>query len=250
MDNTARNESHYDKAYASNSLIKAMIKIYLSYDQLSKTRRNLTTIKHDLKSSVPLSVLDYGFGHGTFLYRVPRVHQLSGCELSSEAIRNIKRLFAIFNREVTLFRQDEIMVPPYDKKYDLIYCSHVMEHVESDLKLLSVFHACLRDGGKLLLNVPINEVWKDPNHLHEYSPQSMQKKLESSGFAVESIKESDRWTAYILDKEYVSKSMPRAIIRFLRLFLAPLPISLLDRMEKALPEKYRFQQLIVVASKS
>jgi SAM-dependent methyltransferase len=250
MDNTARNESHYDKAYASNSLVKPMIKLYLSYDQLSKTRRNLAALKHDLKSSLPLSVLDFGFGHGAFLYRVPRTHQLSGCELSSEAIRNARRLFAILKREVTLFRQDEIMVPPYNKKYDLICCSHVMEHVENDFQLLSDFHACLRDGGKLLLNVPINEVWKDPNHVREYSRQSMQEKLERSNFAVESIAESDRWTAYILDKEYVSKSVPQVFLRSLRLFLAPLPISMLDRMEKVLPKKYSFQQLIVVASKS
>ena len=149
-----------------------------------------------------------------------------------------------------LFRQDEFDLPTYEKNYDLIYCSHVLEHVESDLKLLAAFHKNLCDGGKLLLNVPINEVWKDPKHVREYSAKSLQQQLEVSGFSIESATEADRWTAYILDKEYVSKSLPKTVIRILRLLLAPLPASLLDRMEKVLEERYRCQQLIVVASKS
>lgn len=250
MDNAARNQTHYDKTYSSRSLTKALIKLYLSYDQLSKTRRNLSIISDDLKSHEPLSVLDYGFGHGTFLYRIPRIHYLSGCELSIEATRNVKRLFALFHREIILIQQDDFLLPSHESKYDLICCSHVLEHVENDLNLLDAFHHSICDGGKLLLNVPINEVWRDPNHVREYSSKSLQKKLERSGFTIESITESDRWTAYILDKEYVSKSLPKAITRFLRLLLAPIPVSLLDRMEKVLLEKYRFQQLIVVASKS
>lgn len=121
---------------------------------------------------------------------------------------------------------------------------------ESHLKLLNDFRMSLHAGEKLLLNVPINVVWKDPNHLREYSAQTLHEKLEKSGFAVEPSTESDRWTTYILDKGYVSRSVPRTFLRFLRLFLAPLPISLLDRMEKVLPDKYRCQQLIVVASRS
>jgi len=50
MGSAARNEHYYDKAYASSNLIKPLIKLYLSYDQLSKTRRNLAAIKNDLKS--------------------------------------------------------------------------------------------------------------------------------------------------------------------------------------------------------
>ena len=250
MGSAARNERHYDKAYASRNLIKALIKLYLSYDQLSKTRRNLAAIKNDLKSPTPLSVLDYGFGHGTFLYRIPKIHEVSGCELSSEAIRNIRRLFTLLRRNIALFRQDEFLLPAYEKKYDLICCSHVLEHVESDLKLLGAFHNNLCDGGRLLLNVPINEVWRDPNHVREYCSESMQQQLVSAGFAIESAIEADRWTAFILDHEYVSRSLPKPVIRALRLFLAPLPISLQDGLEKVLPERYRFQQLIVVARKS
>ena len=250
MGNAASNESHYDKAYASSNLIKALFKLHLSYDQLSKTRRNLTAINNILKTPSPLSILDYGFGHGTFLYRVPRIHEVSGCELSSQAIRNIGRLFKILRRDIALFRQEEFLLPVYQKKYDLIYCSHVLEHVEGDRDLLTAFHNNLCEHGRLLLNVQINEVWRDPKHVREYCSVSTQQQLESAGFVIESAIEADRWTAYILDKEYVSRSLPRPLIRVLRLFLAPLSISLLDGLERMLPDKYRFQQLVVVARKS
>ena len=241
MTNSFRNERYYDKAYASNSLIKALIKLHLSYDQLSKTRRNIVAIKNRLKSSVPLSVLDFGFGHGTFLYRVPRIHKVAGYELSSEAIRNIKRLFVFFRRDIEIYHQDELFIPSNENKFDLIYCSHVLEHIDNDLRLLSDFHKCLKDDGTLLLNVPVNEVWKDPNHVHEYCSETIGLKLQNTGFAIESTQESDKWTAYILDKEYVSRSVPKIVFRAFRLFLVLLPIALLDFLEKVLSAKYRFQ---------
>jgi 2-polyprenyl-3-methyl-5-hydroxy-6-metoxy-1,4-benzoquinol methylase len=250
MGNAARNEQHYDKAYSSNSLIKALAKLFLSYDQLSKTRRNIAAVENHLKSSTGLSVLDYGFGHGTFLYRVPRTHAVTGCELSSEAMRNLKRLFAIAKRPVTLLSQKEFQLASHEMKYDLICCSHVLEHVDNDIELLDAFHDHLRDNGSLLINVPINEVWKDPKHVREYTPAYIDQQLLSAGFIVESLSEADRWTAYILHNEYVSKSLPRLVFKALRLFLAPLPVALLDRMERLLPERYRFQQLIVVAKKT
>jgi len=249
MGNTARNESYYDGAYASGSLIKVLIKLHLSYDQLSKTRRNLAALKSDLKSPGPLSVLDYGFGHGTFMYRVPRTHKVFGCELSTQAIGNMKRLFKFFRRDIQLFREDVFLSPAYEKKFDLIHCSHVLEHVDSDSELLSAFHKRLHDGGRLLINVPINEVWRDPNHVREYCLKNLLKLLQCSGFAVDSAREADRWTAFILNGEYVSKSMPGLVFRILRLILALFPTKLLDRLEKVLPAKYRFQQLIVVAHK-
>lgn len=250
MANAARNESHYDKAYASSNLIKVLIKLYFSYDQLSKTRRNLAAIEESLNSSTPLSIFDYGFGLGTFLYRVPRIHEVSGCELSSEANRNINRMFALLNRNIRLFHPDEFLTSPHAKKYDLVCCSHVLEHVENDSVLLTAFHNQLCDGGRLLLNVPINEVWKDPNHIHEYCSESIQHLLGISGFTIESAKEADRWTAYILENEQVSRTLPRPVMRILRFLLAPLPISLLDVSEKVLPARYQFQQMIVVARKS
>ena len=126
----------------------------------------------------------------------------------------------------------------------------MLEHVESDLQLLGAFHEHLFDGGRLLLNVPVNEVWRDPRHLREYSSESMRQLLERSGFVIASALEADRWTAFILHNEHVSRSMPRPVFRVLRLFLALLPVSLLDGLEKVLPQRYRFQQLIVVARKA
>ena len=48
---------------------------------------------------------------------------------------------------------------PYDDDYfELIYCSHVLEHVPDDRKALSEIHRVLKPGGIALILVPINGV--------------------------------------------------------------------------------------------
>lgn len=43
-----------------------------------------------------------------------------------------------------------------DSSYDLIICSHVMEHVSDDDRALSEFYRVLKTGGKLIIQVPLS----------------------------------------------------------------------------------------------
>ena len=43
-----------------------------------------------------------------------------------------------------------------DRSFDVIYCSHVLEHVEDDRKAMGEFHRVLRDTGWAILLVPIS----------------------------------------------------------------------------------------------
>jgi len=42
-----------------------------------------------------------------------------------------------------------------DESFDLIFCSHVLEHVEDDRRALREFHRVLSSQGRLLLMVPV-----------------------------------------------------------------------------------------------
>lgn len=250
MTAKSTNREFYEKAYSSRSLLKVMLKQLVSFDQLSKTRRNLYLARKTPRFSRSISVLDYGFGHGTLLMRMPRRHRIFGCELSSEAISNVYSLCSLLRRKVSLFSPEELTARASTLSFDLVTCSHVIEHVEDESELLNLFRSVIPKNGHLLLNVPINEVWKDPKHVRQYTAMSTRRLLESAGFEVEECLEADRWTAWILHYEYVAKTKLSSLFRVPRLIFALLPIFVLDGLEIFLPKKFQCQQLIVLARKT
>lgn len=244
------NVEFYEAAYSRRYILIVLLKQLLSFDQLSKARLNLRFVAKIPDFRRKLAILDYGFGRGTFLQKLPRRHGISGCELSSEAIGNLRRLFALRFRKVSIYTPDELIASSDLLQFDVISCSHVIEHVDDDERLLRLFRSLLRVGGYLLLNVPINEVWEDPKHVRRYSVESVRLQLSKLGFAVECILEADRWTAFILHHEYVLKTSHRLMFRILRFTLALMPASLSDALETLLPRSYRCQQLLVLARKA
>lgn len=51
---------------------------------------------------------------------------------------------------------DIIDIPLADETYDLIICSHILEHIEDDRKAMSELYRILKPGGKLLVMVPMD----------------------------------------------------------------------------------------------
>ena len=62
-----------------------------------------------------------------------------------------------------------------DKSFDLVVCSHVLEHVDDKLALAEMFRV-LRAGGKLLLLFPIVEGWENTYENPDFtSPELRQR---------------------------------------------------------------------------
>ena len=87
-----------------------------------------------------------------------------------------------------------------DESFDIIYCSHVLEHVPNDRKAIAEFYRTLRRSGWAVLNVPItaDETFEDPSvtdpeerlrsfgqddHVRRYGPD-YKDRLEEAGFCV------------------------------------------------------------------
>ncbi|MGI9235412.1 MAG: class I SAM-dependent methyltransferase [Woeseiaceae bacterium] len=66
-----------------------------------------------------------------------------------------------------------------DEQFDLICCSHVLEHVEDDRAAIREIYRMLKAGGTALLMVPITEevTYEDPNVT---SPEERQEKFGQS----------------------------------------------------------------------
>jgi len=93
-----------------------------------------------------------------------------------------------------------------DNKFDFILCSHVLEHIENDIKAMSELHRVLKIGGKAIIMVPIlltlNEDLENPeyktesdrwkyygqnDHVRMYSKTGFVQKLTQVGFKVEQL---------------------------------------------------------------
>lgn len=94
-----------------------------------------------------------------------------------------------------------------DGSFDVIYCSHVLEHVPDDRKAMAEFHRVLKPDGWAILLVPItaSKTIEDPSvtapedrlrlfgqedHVRKYGPDYIDR-LINAGFAVKEIAATD-----------------------------------------------------------
>lgn len=90
-----------------------------------------------------------------------------------------------------------------EQSFDVILCSHVLEHVDSDIAAMKEFHRVLKNDGWAILLVPItaDKTFEDPSitdpaerlerfgeidHVRRYGPDYIDR-LRSAGFQVEKI---------------------------------------------------------------
>jgi 2-polyprenyl-3-methyl-5-hydroxy-6-metoxy-1,4-benzoquinol methylase len=111
-------------------------------------------------------------------------------------------------------------VPP-GRAFDAAVMLDLLEHVSDPLPFLRRVRERLRPGGRVLIMTPnIRSVlarvsgrrwvsFKIPEHVHYYSPRSVRRLLEGSGFEVISIRGSGQYVtvAFMLDR--LSRLAPR-----------------------------------------
>jgi SAM-dependent methyltransferase len=129
--------------------------------------------------------------------------------------RNIDYLTAdISNRAMVKMDIMDIGYP--DGAFDVIYCCHVLEHVEDDRKAMRELARVLKPGGWAVLQVPLEAVrtFEDPavtdplererlfgqsDHVRVYGPD-YKERLEESGFKVTVVDYYNRFDEATLGK--------------------------------------------------
>lgn len=114
-----------------------------------------------------------------------------------------------------------------DNRYDMILCSHVLEHVDNDRKAMAELYRILKPGGFAIVMVPINlfleEDYEDSSvvtpegrwshfgqndHVRVYSKKGFVGKLKDAGFSVHEYGE-DYFGADVFEKNGIH---PRSVL--------------------------------------
>jgi SAM-dependent methyltransferase len=131
-------------------------------------------------------VLDIGCSTGDYLLRFP--DNAIGIDLSRPNLAACRR------KELNVLRADLNSTLPFiESSFDVAFCTHVLEHVESPLNLLREVNRILCDKGKLVLSVPIETTLvrvilnddyfkKHPSHLYSFTMPCLIRLLDSTGF--------------------------------------------------------------------
>ncbi len=121
-------------------------------------------------------------------------------EVLFRIVPGIEYLSADLNNPHAMVRMDITDIQFPDDTFDVIYCSHVLEHVPDDRKAMAELFRILKPGGWALLQVPIviDKTYEDlslmtaeerikvfghPEHVRNYG-QDYKDRLEDAGFHV------------------------------------------------------------------
>ena len=117
-------------------------------------------------------ILDVGAGDGSFAKELNRkdVYMLDGNEKSAKQ-------FADTYQNIFLGTLPDL--PFENNSFDLIHCSHVIEHLEVEqlYRALKEFDRCLKIGGYIVISAPLlwTEFYDDLSHLKPYYPKVFEK---------------------------------------------------------------------------
>lgn len=146
-------------------------------------------------------IFDYGFGAGTLFFYLPKTAELYGVEQDETVCREVEgRLKGEGYENVTLraisdtnWRTHPLLL----RSYDLIVCSHVLEHLPHPEELLGVLGTCLKPGGRILGLVPIHERTPNPHHLQTVDGLVVERWVEEAGLRLLLYEENDPWPYWI-----------------------------------------------------
>ncbi len=106
-----------------------------------------------------------------------------------------------------MVKMDIIDIQYADNSFDVVYCSHVLEHIPDDRKAMREMHRVLKVGGWAIIMVPIRPegTFEDPlatdpvvrkrvygqsDHVRVYGPD-IKYRLEEAGFTVMQLRPPD-----------------------------------------------------------
>lgn len=122
-------------------------------------------------------VLDIGFGTGDILISLAMEGaDCFGVEIVQSAIENLKN-FSSF--DFHLFKREGDSLPFKNGFFDIVICSHVLEHLKDDKKELAEIRRVLKKNGLVVLGVPGKGIGHHFLHYREYAIVNLLKIIDN-----------------------------------------------------------------------
>ncbi|MHB8580426.1 MAG: class I SAM-dependent methyltransferase [Ignavibacteriaceae bacterium] len=154
------------------------------YDTQYKVKSALFALRKVKFNDARKNIFEFGFGSGELLLRFHRASGIYGIEISPIAIDKMKNKMSKGKKIVNDFKlankNDIYSFQKYG--FDLIIASHVIEHLENTDEFIAQICYLMKDNGIVLIQIPINEEFKDPKHVKEFSTASLINYFEKKGF--------------------------------------------------------------------
>jgi len=135
-------------------------------------------------------VLEIGSGYGFFLEEMRKLgFDIIGIEVSKERRKISKRVTKSKILNINLMDENLNI-----KKFDVIIFFHVLEHISDSISFLKNLKKILNKNGKVIIEVPnyndfqieLNVAYKEWHfqraHIHYFTPKTLKKILQKSGF--------------------------------------------------------------------
>lgn len=160
------------------------------------------------KIQSPGEILDAGAGNGNYAFYLRKIFpkaKITAIDISKEKINNVSNIAHLLNLRNILFDQKTLANLKERKKYDLVICIDVLEHIKNDILAISNISNSLKPGGNLILHVP-----KDRKLVHrhfvrfkgfniddhvreEYRIEEIVNKINHSGLKIENFSYTLGW---------------------------------------------------------
>ena len=195
---SAINRAHFDGYWTPAVRLKS----YLQYNAVFTRQLIEEGLRQTLPNRDHKRVLDVGFGLGEHLFLFPKTATLRGTELSQKAITLVgaeakRRGYA----DVELRMPSSADGLDYEgDQFDVVICSHVIEHLQDDRAMLATVYRVLRPGGLAVIQIPLDlfdsEIHPDAelinpdflagksDHVHRYNVASFDALLQEAGFKI------------------------------------------------------------------
>jgi SAM-dependent methyltransferase len=207
-------------------------------------------------------VIDFGFGNGNALFWFRPPSKIFGLEISEEAVkaarrRALRRKFRDFDF-INLRALDSVSIPFPDGVFSVVICSHTIEHVYSDERLIKELYRVCRPGGKAFMAVPLDckEEKKLLSHAERVNPDFPAKSFHVYRYNLKSFRFLVRKVGFKVLRSYSAD----AVMDFagknlrgqlpIRMFLSCIPFRGWFFLDQFLRERgFRFRQGIIVAER-